>query len=550
MRRRSLVLFFGCATWLGAQDATALRGAYRFVHLSYSDGAKLNAASDGGTLTFNGAGGAQWGDSSARYEVNGPYEARLTGKDTQLALHFNQDGGLLVGSAAAASGSKHHLLVAVRAAEGVPPMALRGNYGLASFTIRGAEAAGLATAFSQITANGMGQFTRAILTGHAAGVDDVNRREERTGLTYELGSSGAGLAHWGSGSDLLNGDTNIVVSADGAMLLGWSADAANPGILVGLRKSLDASAVFSFQGRFWLAEAMAENSFVFHQSTKPSSAWGTLASNRAGLVFVSERILSDGETRNLATANRYRAGSDGANMLGPKLEAGVDNFAFNDAAFISAQTGAPGQLTLGHGIAFGLAAPPMLPALASAPSPLTPDVPVVPGALMSLSGAFGDVTAIQVRINGAEARLSAATSERISFQAPAIDDGPVVVEVLSGGKVIYRLPSHRAASAPMAFTADGTGIGVVAAKAAEPGETVEIVVSGLGAAPTLRVLFDGQPGEVLSAKAIEGEPGRHQVRVVVPRDIDMAVGTTREIPVVLVTPDSFSDLADLLVTRR
>ncbi len=549
MRRRSLVLFFGCAAWLGAQDAAALRGAYRFVQLSYSDGAKLDAVSHGGTLTFDGAGGAQWGDSSARYEVNGPYEARLTTKDTQLALHFNQDGGLLVGSAAGASGSKHHLLVAVRAAEGVPPMVFRGNYGLASLTIRGAEAAGLATAFSQITANGMGQFTRAILTGHAAGVDDVNRREERTGLTYELGSGGAGLVHWGAGSDMLNGDTNIVLSADGGVLLGWPADPANPGILVGLRKNPEA-AVFSFQGHFWLAEAIAENSFVFHQSTKPSSAWGMVASNRAGVAFVSERILSDGETRYLATTNRYRMGSDGANMLGPKLEAGVDNFAFNEAAFISAQTGAPGQLTLGHGIAFGLAAPPMLPALASAASRFTPDAPVVPGALMSLSGNFADAAAMQVRVNGADAQLNTATSERISFQVPPFNDGPVVVEVLSGGKLIHRMPSHRAASAPTAFTTEGTGIGVLAAKAAEPGETIEIAVTGLGAAPTLRVLFDGQPGEVLSAVAIEGQPGRYQVRVVVPRDIDVAAGSTREIPLALVTPDSFSDQADLLVTRR
>ena len=549
MTRRSLLLFFGLAACLDAQDAAALRGAYRFVHLSYSDGAKFDAVSAGGTVSFDGAGVAQWGDSNARYEITGPLEATLTANGTQLALHFSQDGGVLVGSAAGASGARHHLLIAIRAAEGVPPMAFRGNYGLASLAIRGADAAGLATAFSQITASGMGQFTRAILAGHAAGVDDVNRREERTGLTYELGSDGTGIAHWGSGSDVLSGDTNIVVSTDGAILLGWSADAANPAILVGLRKSPEA-AVFSFQGRFWLAEAMAENSFVFQQSTKPSSAWGVLASNRAGLAFVSQRILSDGETRYLATANRYRVGSDGANMLGPKLEAGVDNFAFNDAAFISAQTGALGQLTLGHGIAFGLAAPPALPTLASAASPLTPDAPIVPGALMWLSGNFGDAAAMQVRINGAEAQLNAATSERISFQAPPFSDGPVVVEVLSGGKVIHTLPSHRAASAPTAFTAEGVGIGVLSAKAAEPGETVEITVTGLGAAPTLRVSFDGHPGEVLSALAIDGQPGRYRVSVVVPRDIDVAAGSTREVPVALVTPDSFSDLADLLVTRR
>ena len=50
MTRRTLVLFFGWAAAVSAQDPAALLGPYRFVHLSYSDGPKLDPASQGGTL--------------------------------------------------------------------------------------------------------------------------------------------------------------------------------------------------------------------------------------------------------------------------------------------------------------------------------------------------------------------------------------------------------------------------------------------------------------------------------------------------------------------
>jgi uncharacterized protein (TIGR03437 family) len=557
--KRVAPLIAALAGALAGQDAPVPRGAYRFIQLSYSDGAKPGAVSTGGVITFDGSGAAQWGDKTARYEAAAPYEGALSAGAVKLSLRLNQDASVLIGSAALQPGTRHHLFVAVRGAEGVSPLALRGNYGIAALTLRKGETAGLATAFAQLTASGMGQFTRAILTGHAAEIDDVVRREERTGLTYELTSDGTGVAHLSSGSDVLNGDLRIAVSGDGGILLGWSADPANPGILLGVRKSAEA-ATFSFQGRFWITELAAENSFVFQQSTRLSSSAGSLASNRTGLAYISEHILSGGESSYLATTNQYRVGSDGVHALGPKLEAGVDNFAFNESAFVSAQTGAPGSLTLAHGVAFGVAAPFSLPQLSSAASPALPDAPVVPGALMSLSGMFAE--GAKVRINGADAPLGAAAPDRLQFQVPASFEGnSVTIDVLAGGKITQTLRACRAASSPVLFTAEGTGTGVAAAahadgtpvallKPAEPGEAVTFTVTGLGEAPTLRVLFDGQPGEVSSTAPIEGQPGRYQIRAVVPRDVSVQPGSVREVPVALATPDSFTDLADLLVTRQ
>jgi uncharacterized protein (TIGR03437 family) len=537
-----------------AQDGSTLRGSYRFVHLTYSDGPKLEAASQGGTLSFDGAGVAQWGETAARYEVSGPYEARLSAGATQLALRFNQDGGVLIGSSGEV-GRKHHLLVAVRAGEGISQQAVRGNYGVAAFILRGAEPAGLATAYAQMTADGAGQFSRVALLGHAASIDDVNRREERMGLTYELRSDGTGVAHLGSGSDVLNGDHSIAISADGSILLGWSAEPSQPGILLGVRKPAEVAA-FSFRGRFWLTEMFAENSFAFQQSTRFASARGSLASNMAGVAYFSQQILAGGETTYLATANQYRVGSDGMSTIGPKMEPGADNFAFNETAFVAAQTGAAGQLSLGHGIVFGIAAPPLLATLSSAASPQTPDAPVVPGALMSIAGNVGDTSNLRVRVGASDAELGQAAPDRIPFRVPVAleGSGPLRIELLASGKVTHVFSADRSASSPALYAADSApahadGSAVTTAKPAEPGETIVLTVTGLGSAPTLRVLLDGLAGEVSSTTPIDEQPGRFRIHFVVPREISIQPGGVREVPIALVTPDSFNDLADLPVRR-
>ena len=144
-----------------------------------------------------------------------------------------------------------------------------------------------------------------------------------------------------------------------------------------------------------------------------------------------------------------------------------------------------------------------------------------------------------------EAQLGPVASDRIEFQVPDTFEGsgPVTIEVLMGGKISQTLRAHRAASSPTIYPD-------AAAKPAEPGETVTLTATGLGAAPTLRVLFDGQPGEVSSTGRVEGQPGRYRIQVVVPKDVNVQPGSSRDVPIALATPDSFIDLADLPVTRK
>jgi hypothetical protein len=61
----------------------------------------------------------------------------------------------------------------------------------------------------------------------------------------------------------------------------------------------------------------------------------------------------------LRTRNAYRIGTDGASAFGPRLTQGVVNFAIseNGRRMVGAEAGAEGELTLQHGILFGVRAP-------------------------------------------------------------------------------------------------------------------------------------------------------------------------------------------------
>jgi hypothetical protein len=135
-------LAFGAwAVGASAQETAALRGAYRFAHFTWSDGAKLAAASQGGTISFDGAGGVTMGEKSGTYAILEPYLARLDIGGNTLAVRFNLDAEILAGSAAEA-GPTHHLFAAVRAAEGIRPQeTFRGVYGAAALTLQDAAAA-------------------------------------------------------------------------------------------------------------------------------------------------------------------------------------------------------------------------------------------------------------------------------------------------------------------------------------------------------------------------------------------------------------------------
>lgn len=485
--------------------AQALQGDYRYVRLSYPDGAAGVAKSEGGVVSFSGPNAVKWTETAS-------YRAQMTLGGRALDVRFSHDASLLIGSAT--EDPHHELFVAVRAtADGAFQVrSLRGVYGAAFLGLQGGKAAGLATGFAQLTHDGAGQFTKITVTGHAALVDDVNRRDEVPAVPAAFVANATGSVEFGKTSDVVRGAMKLVSSADGAVLLGWSEQAGEPAILLAVRKNPDASAIFSFRGRYFTSELSAENSFAFQRSTRLASASGMLGSSLTGTAYLSQYERAAGGTVSyLAAANRYRISSDGQASLSARGSVdSVDNFAFNEVAFCNAQVGAPGKLTLAHGVMFGIAAPQELPVLTDATAPQLPDAPIAPGARMMVTG--GPST-LAVKVNGVAAENGAAAGE---FRAPAaLAQGAVTVEV---GKYRFLQPVIAAPFAAAPAVVDGTAV----------------MLNLPPQFAAVQVLFDGAPGRMERA-------GDGQWKVSLPA----GVARGREVGVALITPQAFVDLVDV-----
>ncbi|MBM3793850.1 MAG: hypothetical protein FJW31_07230 [Acidobacteria bacterium] len=482
--------------------AQALQGDYRYVRLSYPEGAAGVAKSEGGVVSFSGPNAVKWTETAS-------YRAQITLSGRALDVRYNHDASLLISSAA--EGGRHELFVAVRAAaEGAFQVrSLRGVYGAAFLALQGGKDAGLATGFAQLTHDGAGQFTKITVMGHAALVDDVNRRDEIPAMPVAMAANGTGAVEFGKASDVLRGAMNLAASADGAVLLGWSEQVGEPAILLAVRKNPDAAAIFLFRGRYFTSELSAENSFAFQRSTRLGSASGMLGSSLTGTAYISQyERVAGGAFSYLAAANRYRISSDGQGSLTARGTAdNVDNFAFNEVAFCTAQAGAPGKLTLAHGVMFGIAVPQDLPVLTHAAAPQLPDAPIAPEARMVVIGGPSPLT---VRVNGVAAAVGDAPGE---FRAPAaLAQGAVTVEV---GQHRFLQPVIPAPFAAAPKVVDGSAIAVDLPN-------------------SVKVFFDGVPGQW-------GPIVNGQAKVIAPPGVVRG----REVAVAFMTQDAFVDLADV-----
>jgi uncharacterized protein (TIGR03437 family) len=208
-------------------------------------------------------------------------------------------------------------------------------------------------------------------------------------------------------------------------------------------------------------------------------------------------------------------------------------------------------------------------------SQATPDMPAIciaPGELVSLKGlrlaaaqtrAAADerpqeLGGVRVTLNGAMLPLLMVSPDRIeALIPPSIPPGPAAFQVVNGGRTSNTVEVEACVSGPAAFAATPAGLGIVKATHSDgspvaadrpvaPGETISLYVTGLGRNPAeVRILFDGNPGEVQFAGPAPGLPGVDQINVTLPAGL-LPRGT---VALAIGTVDSFSDLADLHVRR-
>jgi uncharacterized protein (TIGR03437 family) len=577
-------------------SAQSLNGPYHFAQLS-SRG--TTATSLSGTLNFAAAGTFRYTiqigtntEPAAAREGEGQWQwsaasnaftlTNLADNDSPLEVRAASGNAILLG--ASPSPALHDVFLAVPAP--TQPVALEGEFAAAYFRI-GDQ---LTTAFYDFAADGRGRFPIARAIGHAAFVDDVNRREETTAATYVLDANGAGSATFPAASDFLQGTLRLFVSARGDIAIGASPSRRD--LFLALRRESDVNTA-SLTGLFSIAELSAESDFVYRpEAARISAAAGSVRVNGEGSAYVYERVEQAGRVTALSTVNSYRIWQAG-DFLAPQLRSGLHNFSYgaNAQALVSAQVGMDGELTLEHGLFFAIRLPPPAQSSSVFLSPIgvvnaaalyAPGAAIAPGAAYSLFGINlapvaqaapagtlpVSLAGVRVLINGEPVALYSVSPGQINILAPSLpSSSTATVQVFNNSASSNTVEIPAATAAPAIYTVSQTGAGsaivthadfslITPASPARPGETVVIFAAGLGPVALdpstglssatdseLRVLFNSQPGDISFAGLVPGFSGLFQINVTVPT----TTSSTVPVSLAVLTSGAVSDLAEITV---
>jgi len=604
-------MVLACAGGLGlglAQEPfsnASLSGKYHFVQLLVS-APRGEARTLAGAITFDGAGaftcaaeGASGGQGT--YSVGGAGSVFLSSPLRPVELvsaYLGADRDVLVGASTDSPGSTYDFFVAVRApGVSVTDAFLNGEYRGAWVEFAAGTPPVMKSALVALAAGGNGQFTRVSVLGHASEEGGRMVSQSAANATYSLRAAGSGTASFGTAATLLAGDREILVSQDGAYLLGhWPGR----GILVAAKSFGAAATAASLDGRYWLAELAADGPSYY-------AAGGSLRAWGDGRALISERLRLDGRVLDYAGLNAYAVRADGSGALAPRLLPNLTNLALGPtagsraAAFVGAQLGPLETVSTQYGLFFGVRAPTaqgagvfLDPAGAvNGASFAGFPHPVAPGAVVSLFG-FGlasreaPATAfplptrlddVAVSVNGAPAPLFFVSPTQVGIQLPY---------GLKGNWVTLRLANTRGDSNEVTARLAPTSPGVFfygdnqspfraivlhadyslvsAQKPARPGETVMIWLTGLGelkpavttgaanpASPLalavdwpVMVFFGGEPATRIDyAGGAPGFPALNQINAAIP--VSAPVGAS--VPVAISTSTAYVDLVDIPISR-
>ena len=353
----------------------AQSGRYYFVELTTADSSKgREVAVAGGTLTL--APGACAADAriARNREAAKPAAPKLACKlDDPAQLSLDAPSGLggtlrlIAGEGnkvLIASGAKpgaHTFFTAIAApAVGAPPAPVptQGVYRAAWLEALPMVPRGLTSGYVSFPFTPRRIDEQATLISHSTEFDDVARSMSLPLPKLEVAPTGAGAITFAPTDPNvpLRGAREIMFSTDGAYFLAWSTAAGPRDILIGLRSDPDASS-YSWMGSFAIAELYG--TVPYEINSKPAALHSALGSARnagGGFLDIEENLWDGKSSTAFTTRNVYRIGTDGSSMLGPVAHPTETNFAIGGAppAFVGAQLAPLNQLSLHHGIFFGI----------------------------------------------------------------------------------------------------------------------------------------------------------------------------------------------------
>jgi uncharacterized protein (TIGR03437 family) len=453
--------------------------------------------------------------------------ANPAGSGAALQLRASASGAVL----AASSAKDTELFIAVRTGEAVP----KGRYAGAYLALNGAKPAGATTAFFEFAADGSGRLSGVRVNGHAAAVDDVNRAEELS-ASGVFGPGGASVTF--GESETLSGAREVMLSADGSVLIGYTSGAGRRDLLVAVRTA--PAEPVPPAGLYWFLGLSGESELVFRpEKTRIWAASGAARIEYDGRVLLSELAEAAGR-RLLTTVNYMRISGDGTAGMAASIRPGLRNLAVSEDAglLVAAQVGMPSELTLGHGLLIGLRAAAPAMSAGNAASPDAPLAAVSPGLLVSLRHA-GLTAQTAIRVNGVPARIVRAGAGEALIHLPENLKGESV-RIEAESLAAVRLPLERSSPGvfPVCFHPDKQTVD--AARPARPGQELILRVTGLD--HTMPKIFAGGKAAELLGRSPDS-PGVEALRVRLPKDLRPYTPA----PIAADTGSAFSDLTEIPV---
>lgn len=446
-----LLRLFAVPCLLAAQS-----GPYSFLELTTVETPKgREVAVAAGTLTLSPGACAVQGRAARNREAAKPIALKPACQQTApgrftldapttlggtLKLTASEDGRVLTGAGAKVGAHSFFVAIPAPAANSTAPVSTAGMYRAAWLQLLPLAPRGITSGLVNLPFTPRRVDETASVVSHTTEFDDVTR--EATFAVPKLAAKPDGtgtISFPKADANLpLTGERELLLSADGSLFLAWSSGAGPRDILVGLREDPEASS-FSWMGAFAMAEWAATVPYELNAKPATIASAGGTARNAGGGTLDLEQTIWDGKASTaLITRNACRTGTDGSSALGPKVAATQSNLVIggNPMAFAGVHAGARNELSLDHGIFFGVRTSNQVP---PAPAPL--------------KAAHADGSAV-------DAAKPARSGEVITIEVPGYKPGPTRV-------LIDSLPAEAKPGAPLTVTVPKLKRGGVAPLAVE-----------------------------------------------------------------------------------
>jgi uncharacterized protein (TIGR03437 family) len=426
-------------------------------------------------------------------------------------------------------------------------------------------------------------------TGHALNVNSGQISSfSLSGATYTLNGDGTASASLGSANSFLSGYKNIMISADGNIILGGSIVAGSQDFLIGVRAYSGTAALANWSGLYYTG------GLRYDARNATSAGYVGAANAIPSLAVVSNYqrehqigVVAFDYTGYLATTlNSNGTYSDGPlNLLG----LGTNGKMFTDADLASTAD------TEGFSIDFGIAANtfsgtgvyinPNGVLNGASFSPF--GQPIAPGEFITIFGTGLAATetvatapyptslgGVSVTINSLPVPVYLASPTQLNILVPYEVSGTAAsIVVTNNGQASNTVVVPLSTTAPGIFTQNSSGTGpaairhsnnslVTSANPAKLGETVSIYLTGLGAVnPTVSngtaggsnplsntveavaVIIGNVTATVSYAGLAPGLPGLYQINVTIPTSL---VGTGA-VGIAIQTTEGFAEQSTIAI---